>query len=612
MGLGFIQSLPPRRGTVKFIAELFEPDQWPVRTAIAPNNFDRKYDIYSFSLAPHVTDPLNYWIAWGGTFDNPTNTGLQIFMNVFLTQVFIESALLETEKSFYIDEENYIVYMNLPLNPWQYFSAYSSLYGNVLSTFATAPKNENNLSDQSYGAVKVRTVMNIPRLEVELSNAISGFSIYDTFEFSAKNHDGYYDGFNIINYFNTPLKISKSSENPQLISDFNQIRYGIVNDISVDFSKVQIKASDQFYLMKRSFCNTFSKTTYPNISDSDENGDIPVAWGPVTGIKPTQVDKDTSDPATWIDYIALDPDYITSVEGVYDENGNALTHSFNATTGIIRVTEVDGDGEVIEAEYMNVTGDTDNLIGEVIINALERAENVSYIEGVWDLTETDYYLTICPEVGLYFPGGTTKELIEKALQNDMVFLIQKHDGLLSLRRWGVEYDTHQIPSWTITQKPKKNFEDATKYYCSSVKVRYSPFLIDDDTFNASYLNSSMEASNFERWRKSYLAEFDTDLLYEADAIALSANILDRFGEVRETIDIGLAVDTFQVNLLDRIEIDVNVNDRRFSSYSSWVVKACDPGQDTLSIEGLDTYYALTFDDIPASLDDVLWYVSGIM
>jgi hypothetical protein len=438
-----------------------------------------------------------------------------------------------------------------------------------------APKDENNPSDNKYGRWVTRPVMQIPTLSTEINDVISGVITYDTFQLTAENADGYYDGFEIVNYFNTPLKVSKSSTGADLIEDFEQIRYGIVNDIKVEFGQIVIEATDQFYMMSEPYCNTFSTEIYPNISSSDANDDIPVAWGAVKHIKPVKVDKDTASPATWIDYIALDPEYITSVQGVYDEDGNALTYSFNTTTGVIRVTSVDGDGEVIEADYVDATGLTACNIGEIITYALAAKENIQYITGIWDLTETDYYISIAPDVGFYFDGGTTRELIEKVLKNDNAFLIQKNDGLLTIRRWGVEYDTYQIPNWTFTAKPKKNFEDAMKYYCSSVKIKYNRSESDDD-WGSSYLDDSQEMFNFERYRKSYLAEFETCLLSEDSAIDLAGRLLERFAEVRETLEFSLGVDTFQVNLLDTIEIEPCINDREFSQYSKWIVKKLTP------------------------------------
>jgi hypothetical protein len=116
---------------MKYIAELFQTNQWSPKLAIANNNFTRQLNIYAFSVQPLVTDPSNYWIVWGGFFDNPVGAGLQVYMGQFLTEVFLEANLLTTENSFYVDEVDNICYMNIPLNPWRYYTAYSSVYANV-------------------------------------------------------------------------------------------------------------------------------------------------------------------------------------------------------------------------------------------------------------------------------------------------------------------------------------------------------------------------------------------------------------------------------------------------------------------------------------------------
>jgi hypothetical protein len=368
-----------------------------------------------------------------------------------------------------------------------------------------------------------------------------------------------------------------------------------------------ITANDTFYVMNKSYCRKFTVDEFANLEAGTINDDIPVGWGLLEGIEPIEVDKDTSDPSTWIDYIALDKSHITSVQGVYDKDGNSLTYTFTPATGIIRVTQVDGDGEVIDAEYMNVTGKTACSIGEIIIEALGYNENIQYLEGIWDVTETDLYLAYCPDVSIYFDGGSTKDLLEKVLKNDMAYLIQKNDGRLTLRRWGQTYNNHQLESWVVTQKPKKNFKDATKYFCSTAKVLYRKFE-KDTRYQLNYLNDAEEMTIFERTRKSFQADFETDFIIEAPAQDLAERIMDRFGTVRETVEIGLGIDTFAIDLLDTVDIPVTINDREFSQYFRWVVKKCDPGQDVLTLEGLEIFNFLTFDNIPASLDGVQWII----
>jgi hypothetical protein len=362
--------------------------------------------------------------------------------------------------------------------------------------------------------------------------------------------------------------------------------------------------------MNSDFCRKFNQDDYPNLDDNDVNNDIPVAWGAVYGIGLTEVNRSTASPPTWIDYIAVDPRYITSVSAVYDGDGNSLTHTFYPLTGVIRVTQLGGDGEVIEAESCNVTGMVHNKIGEIIIHALSENENIQYVTGVWDIDETNKYLDICASVGFYFDGGTTRDLIEGVLKNDNAYLIQKNNGLLTLRQWGQEYDIHTIYSWLATQKPKKNFKDASKYYCSSVEI-LSRKNHDNDKYLNTYLDESREAEIFEKYKRSFLASFETDLLTDTDREDLATRLLERFGTVRETLQVGFGADLFQVNLLDTIVFEPTINDREYSAYSEWIVKECDPGQDTVTIEGLRVGYILSFDGVAAKLDTGAWQVFDV-
>jgi hypothetical protein len=602
--------LPPIRGPIKYLAELFKIEEFDPRLAIADSVFDRSYNIYAFSIAPHITDPTNYWIAWGGWFDNPVGYGLSVFMNLFLTEQFSTDLLQSTENSFYIDRTNNILYINIPLKPWEYFDAFSALYNSSGTAFTTAPKDSNNLSDIYYEAVKVYPRMKVPTLNNKLNDVISGIVVYNDFTITIDNSDGMFNDAVIIDFFNTPIQIGKTDADVSSVEDFNRIRFGLVDDIAIAFDQMQVKGVDKFYRMSSDYCRKFTKDEYPNLDDGDVNEDIPVAWGSVLGVSLVEVNKDTGSPPEWIDYIAIDPNYITDATALYDGDGNSLTFTFYPATGIIRATELDGDGEVIEAESADVTGKADSRIGQIIIDALSENENIPYVVGVWDVTETNLYLALCASVGFYFDGGTTKDLMEAVLKNDNAFLIQKNNGLLTIRQWGQEYDTHEIYSWLTTEKPKKNFKDASKYFCSSVEIK-SHKNHSSSNYTQTYIDDTREAEIFENYRRSFLASFETDLLSDDDISDLASRLLQRFGVVRETLQVGFAVDTYQINLLDKIIYSAEINDRLFSGYEEWIVKECDPAQDTIILEGFGNIWLMSFDGDYATLDDDLWEVTDV-
>jgi len=104
------------RKPAKYIAELFRIIKYDPRTALADDDvFSRVNHIFYFSVAKRPASD-NYWLAWGGWFDNPiiaTSYGLQIFMDVFLTEVFNTTNLLSIVNSFYVDVPNSKVYIHL-------------------------------------------------------------------------------------------------------------------------------------------------------------------------------------------------------------------------------------------------------------------------------------------------------------------------------------------------------------------------------------------------------------------------------------------------------------------------------------------------------------------
>lgn len=598
----------PIREDVKYIAELFKALDYDPRLAIADSEFSREFNIYAFSIAPLVTDPANYWIAWGGYFDNPTSFGAAILMNSFLVEVFTPGTLKLTNNSFYVDTTNFIIYMNIAFKPWQYFKAFATLSDNTESTFSTAPKNIENPSDIIYGNISAQPRMEVPTLNNKLNDIVSGINVYNSFSIVIDNADGRYDGFDVLNYFNTPLQISKTSTNAQTIEDFERIRFGFVYDIKVSFNTMTIEAVDTFFLMDRDYNRKFTLADYPNLPDGNINKDIPTGWGPLNKVPAFEVDKDTADPPLWADYIFLDPEYITGVTAVYADSGQSLTFAFDSVSGVVQVTSLDDDGEVIEAESADVTGFLDNSIGQIVIKALADNENIPFEAGIWDIAETTEYLALAADVGFYFPGGTTKELITAVLKNDLAFLIQKNTGVLALRQWGQTYETHVIPEWTSTQAPLKNFKDASKFYCSSVTVQ-SNLNQTAGNYETTYLDNSREQDIFQAFKRSYNAVFETALLSVQDTADFASRLLDRFGKVRETLGVGVGVDTFEIDLLDTVQYEAVINDRDFSDYSIWISKEADPGQDILTLEGLERLDNLTFDGDFASLDSDFWGVS---
>lgn len=549
----------------KYIGELFREYDFDPRSAIPIDRLAAHRNIYAFSVAPHPTAVDDWWLLLGGTYDNYVGYGIQLFFNQFLILAASITNLLVTENSFFVDVETDTVFINIPLPPWMYFDAFSAMYTNEGSSFSTAPKNELNLSDIFYGTVRALPRMQIPSIQNKISDSISGVVVYNTFGMTIDNADGFFDDMDIIEYFNTPMRISKTTEAAETLQDFNVIRTGVVTDISVEFEQMRITGVDTFYQMGRSVCRRITAAEFPLADDNALGKEIPIAWGNIAGCDLIKVGF--SSPNYY--YIALDKSHLTSVSAVYDKDGTSIAFSVDYATGIISTT--------IEADTADVVGRADSRIGTIIIEALAEFENTPYLNGMYDVTETDAYIVMSPYLDFYISSGTTRDLVLSALKNDIAFLIQKNNGLLTLRRWGEQYDVFTVDSWLATQKPKKDFKDASKYYCTTCAVNYTGGTVVDD---------SREAELFERYRRSYTATLETTIRSQSDAEDLASRFMARFGDVKESLQVGLGVDTYNINLLDTLQYAPDVNGRAFSQYTQWIVKEADPGQDILRAEAL--------------------------
>lgn len=560
-------TLSGMRYTAKYIAQLFKEIEFDPRVALPVDECAGYKNVSALSLAPLITDPTNYWIAWGGTFDNPVALGLQVFFNLFLSQLETFAAMASTENSFYVDTTNYFLFINTSYMPWEYFDLLSYLLTDENSAFASAPKNERNPLDIFYGSTKALARLVVPSFTNKLSDSISGITKYDSFTFTIFNDDGNFDGQDITQYFNTPVRLLKDSNNAQSLLDFKRIRTGIVDNIKVKEKTIKVRGTDQLYKFTNSVCNTISTDFYASASSDAVGTNIPIAWGEHNGVELIEVWNVAS---TTFYYLALDKDWITSVSAVYDGNGASQSFTFLSSSGLI-VTNV-------AVETADVMGRTDNRLGKIIVELIQEKEGISYVDGLWDTTETDLYLGYCDDVTVYFNTGTTKKVLKDLLKNDLAFVLQKNNGLLTIRRWGQTYDIFTIPEWLTTGFPEKDFGDAQDNFCSSVRVNYN---------GGSYLNDTQEAELRRIAKLSYTADLTTYLDTSDAAEDLSDRFLDRFGTIKPTLSVSLGCDTYQINLLDTIIYDPNINGRQFETYTNWIVKQTNPGQDKIVMEAIE-------------------------
>ena len=418
--------------------------------------------------------------------------------------------------------------------------------------------------------------LSVPKTNNKISDSISGTVKIPQYKFNIKNDDGKYDDVEDLGWFNIPVVLKRSDKDDPVLDDFDMIVSGTIDYPIVKEKSVQLIVNNVYRSLTEEVTKVFNTTDYPNLPDVNLDKDVPIAYGPdLINVPLFQIDTTDLDK-----YVAIDPDYLTAVNTVYDADG--LSIAFSVSLGII---------DAIDAVTADISGVVGNTIGDIITSELALKSSILYTSDNWDITETNEYITNSAQLNFYFRGGTVRQLVDAALKSDNAFLFTKNNGLLALRQWGRNYVIHIIKNWQIMPPfPNKNFKEALKYYNSLASILFEKNI--STGIHAKQISSGTNPA-FDKERK---VSYPTDLYNTGEITDLGDRMIKRFGTLSEIIPISSGESTIDINLLDEIQIDVTINGRQLSSKTKWIAREADPGQDILSLEAKSGFVTPTVID----------------
>ena len=144
----------------------------------------------------------------------------------------------------------------------------------------------------------------------------------------------------------------------------------------------------------------------------------------------------------------------------------------------------------------------------------------------------------------------------------------------------------------------KDFEDAQANYFSACIVKYNQNT-RTGTHGAYEPFTGNEAEVESLYSKTRRVEYDTRLTGGTYALDLAARLGDRFSFLKETVKLAVGADTSSYNILDTVHLDVEVNGRRYSDTTDWIIKELDPAQDKLTLEASGSSGAWDVDALSA-------------
>ena len=373
-----------------------------------------------------------------------------------------------------------------------------------------------------------------------------------------------------MNLFNTPLYLKKAAvENPQY-DDFIMIRDGLVENTNTNFDRITINVADKF----RALENPVYRVIKPGhlgyeVNDAAENRPIPLVFGTVK-MRPIRINNNQY----------MTAENASGVLKALDRNGDVINendYNFNPCTKILTIPNAN-----IEANEIIVTGDTGNRIGQIIKWLFESKANILFNETNFNTAEWSEYADASFRVNMAIIGGNVRRAIEDVLRNDMVFLTQQTDGRFSLRSYKNRgaYPVRSIPAWTVTQKPERDFSRAQNNFFNSCIIQY----IDDSGEVFSELYSQRANSAEQIYRRRVQRTFETRLANKNDAGQLAEVLSDRYTSMRQSVKLAVGINTAEFQLLDRARIDININDRKFSAPTEFIITGINHAQDILELE----------------------------
>jgi hypothetical protein len=596
---------------INFLAELSSR----LRIIILPtpsNEVKRSKNIYQLDISE--TPEESYWTEWGGVYNNYVDNYIELYFSRFLTQVGSLDEVLNAPFTFCLvsqdtdidggnasdTDETYLetydcedamsiitsildggeadnsqvkdkmVYLNVPKHTWLY--ADWEVEGEVVNTFLYSALDPNRPSNNTLKGKPAKVRLELPSFSVKLSENINGITLNQGFNVSLHNNDGHFDDETNWDIFNTPLHLKKCTKPNPIYYDFKLVRTGLVDDTQTDFKSFKVNASDRFRTLNEPVCNTIKIENYPFLTLADDaiGKNIPVIYG-TKDIKLQKLDDANH-------YIAAE--YITSIQGVYDNDGNSISYTYSSQTNVITVTQVDEDGKYIKADMATITGRTTNTIGEIIKDLIIRKTNVAYINTYWNIPEMNKYIAISPRINITFSSGDVKSAVQNILKSDMAYFIQQSDNKFTIRKYGQTYNVHTIQNWTITKELQKNYAKAEKNFFSSCTINYN---YRNDT-NETFVYAMEDHDAEDKYRKKISKEFNTDLIYFDDVYALAKLLGERYITMRQVITLPVGIDTSSMELLDRVHVELKINNRLFSQATNYIITEINPVQDILTLE----------------------------
>ncbi len=476
---------------------------------------------------------------WGNKNDEYFNIQSFNIDGELYSEVASSALCISTDKSWYYDTATTDIYLHLSAGePPCMFTIISP--GAVKGFTLGEDRVNNNYYENIYYEPLIKSVPNLSKKKDDLFYGIMSFN---GGRVSFINNKGYFDKFSQLGLYGQPIRLKLTFEGLPL-SEAKLVFSGRVEDFRHTFAEFTVNIADQRKLLSRKLpINTFTAEVYPDMEEKLIGTHIPIAYGPV--IKAPAY-KTSSGNWTFAD-TEFNP--IDSTIIVYNKDDSIFSHGGTVTDGSFTGADTNDKLTVSFCQSAKQNG------LDVIADAVENYEGTAFSSLNYDLSEWESEKGSVKNIGIWIGKGkqkTTYDLIEQICKDNQGDFDVLADGRYTFRTLNpAKVPTHEIFQSELLKDPDAEY--SAKQYLSSAQIEYQLDIKDKEY--RTFINNDYQLEVYGKFRQFKERAFKSALTSEADAKALSVDIMDQSKDIKPKLKLKTKTQNLELRILDNVMYD---------------------------------------------------------
>ena len=544
------------------------------------------YSAFVYKCLPARRTTADWWtVTFGGPADDSDavlNIGSMLELpNTFYSSVNSIADAQSQNKSFYWDAGNQILYVHIDQSTLP-----------VKESFSNGATFGYTDSDVIYidGIEYLPLLQSVPSLSRQADLAsydqmafISGAMQFDNTggAFDSVINDDIYGNDVFVYYLDAVIGVNDYTHN-----DLVPISSLYIEDYDFDLETFTLNVQDQ----RKSHNSDILSEFY----NDDESSPVPLLYGPIEAIEPTQTSDDSVVAVSYRVGTILTALGTIECEGDYGwQETTPISYDLATGTFVLSATYArapgnglgETDGAILPCRVRNCVGIANTSALDIIKHINDSVLGVPYTASNYDIDAWDAASALVAPIGIAFTDQMAVYDAITMIQNGCNIGFRYEVDATGLRTIKID-DWEAEPTRVVTRfdiKDNLTFKVSTdsSLIAAKVAVNYKHNLVED-TYT-SYVDDSQYDNVLLKYRQVPTLSIDTYLLTEAPAIQRAEFALERYSSIIRTAEVTLhGKQWYDLAIYDIIELELSSDSRLY--FGTWIAQviSVDPQFESLS------------------------------